>query len=209
MGLTREIRKGCVLEMEEKKVKKINVGYLLGLVLGPVAVVALFYLIGYLFFKDGGYGAVVCFMVPPMAAIAWYIFAGRQFYKSGVKKLERAMDEQGLARNQTFNGRGCTVCLDMDRGMVGLAFFWNPFTYYILPASRIGKTWVDDGCMGAGVMKGSSQVSFLFQVDDVKVRVYTFSSNRRWRMDSDYILTGISKADLMVEAIESAKGRVG
>ncbi len=194
--------------MEEKTVKNINMGYLLGYILGPIAVVVLCYAIGNVCFHDGGVGAVVCFMGAPLLAALWYIFAGKMFYKSAVKKMEAAMDAQGLTRNQTFNGRGCTVCIDMDKGMVGLAFFWNPFTHYIIPASRIGETWVDDGCHGAGIMKGSSQVSFLFRVDGVKVRVYTFSSNRRWRMDSDYILTGISKADLMVEAIAAAKGQV-
>ena len=45
----------------------------------------------------------------------------------------------------------------------------------------------------------------LFKVDDVKIRVNTFTSNQRWRMDSDYILTGISKADMMAKVIEEAK----
>lgn len=193
--------------MKTEKVQKINWVYLLGYILGPIAVVALSYLIGYLLFADGGTGAVVCFMGAPMLAVVWYIFAGRQFYKMGVKKMEAAMDEQGLIRNQTFNGRGCTVCVDLNKGMLGLAFFWNPFRQYVIPASRVGNAWVDDGCHGAGVMQGSSQVSFLFQVDQAKVRVYTFSSNKRWRMDSDYILTGISKADKMVEVLEQAKSK--
>ncbi len=192
-----------------ERVQKKNIGYLLGYILGPIALAAVCFVIGNIFFPDGGTGAVVCFMVPPFLALAWYIFAGKAFYKSGVKKLESAMDAQGLTRNQTFEGRGCTVIVDLGKGVLGLVFFWNPFRQYILPASRITKTRVDDGCHGAGVMQGSSQVSFLFTVDDVTVRVNTFTSNRRWRMDSDYILTGVSKADKMVEVLEAAKGRVG
>ena len=42
-------------------------------------------------------------------------------------------------------------------------------------------------------------------VDDIKIHVDTFTSNQRFRMDSDYILTGISKADMMVKMIEEAK----
>lgn len=67
------------------------------------------------------------------------------------------------------------------------------------------KAWVDDGLSGAGFMAGSSRVSFLFIIDGIKVRVDTFTSNQRFKMDSDYILTGISKADMMVEMIEKAK----
>ncbi len=190
-----------------EKVQKKNMGYMLGYILGPAALVALCFAVGYFCFRDGGMGAVVCFMGAPALAVAWYILAGRMFYKSAVKKLESAMDGQGLTRNQTFQGKGCTVIVDLGKGVMGLAFFWNPFKQYILPANRITKAWVDDGCHGAGIMKGSSQVSFLFNVDDVTVRVYTFTSNRRWRMDSDYILTGVSKADKMVEVLETARSR--
>ena len=193
--------------MNTDKVQKINWGYLLGYILGPALVVALCGFIGVKLFAEGGTGAVVCFMGVPIVAVVWYVAAGRVFYKMGVKKLDKAMDAQGLVRNQTFNGRGCTVCVDLNQGVLGLVFFWNPFCQYILPASRVGKAWVDDGGHGKGVMRGSSQVSFLFQVDEVKVRVYTFTSNRRWRMDSDYILTGISKADKMVAVLEAAKSK--
>ena len=58
-----------------------------------------------------------------------------------------------------------------------------------------------------GPLAGSSRVSFLFTIDGVRIRVNTFTSNKRWRMDSDYILTGISKADMMAEVLEEAKGR--
>lgn len=59
--------------------------------------------------------------------------------------------------------------------------------------------------MGSGFMEGSSRVSFLFTIDDIKVRVDTFTSNQRFRMDDKHILTGISKADMMVKSIEEAK----
>ena len=193
--------------MKTEKVQKINWGYLLGYILGPALVAGLSILLGSKLFTEGGTGAVVCFMVVPIVAVLFYIVAGRLFYKAGVKKMEKAMDSQGLTRNQTFNGRGCTVCVDLNKGMLGLAFFWNPFRQYIIPASRVDKARVDDGGHGKGVMRGSSQVSFLFQVDAVTVRVYTFTSNRRWRMDSDYILTGISKADKMVAVLEAAKSK--
>lgn len=52
---------------------------------------------------------------------------------------------------------------------------------------------------------GSSRVSFLFILDGIKIRVDTFTSNQRFRMDSNYILTGISKADMVVKTIEEAR----
>ncbi len=86
--------------------------------------------------------------------------------------------------------------------------FWNPFEPYIVSANRVTKTWVDDGKSGFGIFEGSGRVSFLFTIDDTKIRVNTFTSNTRWRMDSEYILTGISKADMMVEVLENARKKV-
>ena len=115
------------------------------------------------------------------------------------------MDEKGFNRKQTFYGKGKVVIIDTDKGQIGLVFFWNPFKTYIIPASKVSKAWVDDGKGGIGFLEGSSRVSFLFTVDDIKIRVDTFTSNQRFRMDSDYILTGISKADMMVKMIEEAR----
>ena len=70
----------------------------------------------------------------------------------------------------------------------------------ILPANRITNLWVDDGKM----LGGSSGVSFLFIIDGVKVRVNTFTSNKIWSMNSNYIREGISKAETMVENLRRA-----
>ena len=114
------------------------------------------------------------------------------------------LDAQGFVRNHTFNADGCTVAVDLKAGKIAVLFRWNPGKVYVRPAGSITKVWVDDGRGGAGFLEGSSRVSFLFTVEGMTIRVNTFTSNKRWKMDSDYILTGISKADLMVEALQAA-----
>ncbi len=52
-------------------------------------------------------------------------------------------------------------------------------------------------------------MSLFFVVDGVRIRVDTFASNKRWRMDSDYIRTGISKAERMVGVLEDARKKTG
>lgn len=193
--------------MESNKIKKISVPYLLAYILVPAAVTALCFLISALYFPKGTMAAIL-FMCPSSLSILWWALGGRLIYKQQKKKLEQELDQSGFSRNHTFNGNGCTVVVDAAHGNIALLFFWNPFQRYVFPASRITKTWVDDGRGGKGFMEGSSQVSFLFIVDGVKVRVYTFTSNKRWRMDSSYILTGISKADLMVKVLETARSKV-
>ena len=151
--------------------------------------------------------AVVLFMGPTTLSVIWWIFGGRTIYKQNQKKLEKQLNESGFERNHTFYGDGSMIVVDVTNGKIALLFFWNPFENFILPASRITKTWVDDGRSGAGIFEGSGRVSFLFTIDNIKVRVNTFTSNQRWRMDSDYILTGISKADMMVNVLEEARSK--
>lgn len=191
--------------MEDGKIKKINTLYMLGYILGPILLCALSFLIGYIFFKDGGTGAVIFFMGPCFIAFIWWVFAGTFLFKRKIKAFEADLDSLGVSRNQTFYGKGKFVVLDLVTGQMGLVFFWNPFVSYLVPATRVEKAWVDDGRMGKGFMEGSSRVRFLFIMDDIKVSVDTFTSNQRFRMDSDYILKGISKADMMVKTIEAAK----
>ncbi len=192
--------------MENIKVKKVNVVYLLSYIFAPILICAICFGIGMKFFPKGNM-AVVLFMGPSILSFIWWAFGGRTIYKKNQKKLEQQLNESGFERNHTFYGNGSMIVVDIVNGKIALLFFWNPFENFVLPASRITKTWVDDGKSGIGIMEGSGRVSFLFTVDDVKVRINTFTSNQRFRMDSEYILTGISKADMMVNVLEEARGK--
>lgn len=187
-----------------EQIKKTNVLYLLLYLLVPVAVIVV---CGFLYAKffPAGTMAPIFSMAPTLLAAVWWLAGGRFIYKRNQKKLNEELKKKGFVANNTFNGRGCYVAVDAQHGEIALLFFWNPFQGAVLPASRISKVWVDDGASGSGVMRGSSRVSFLFKLDGVKVRVDTFTSNKRWNMDSNYILTGISKADMMAQVLEEAR----
>lgn len=193
--------------MENEKIKKINVLYLLAYIFVPILVCALCFGISALYFPKGDMAAILI-MVPSFLSVIWWIFGGRLIYKKNQKKLEKKLEQSGFERNHTFYGRGSMVVVDIVNGKIAILFFWNPFQSFVLPASRITKTWVDDGRSGSGFLEGSSRVSFLFNIDSVKIRVDTFTSNQRWRMDSNYILNGISKADMMVNVLETARSKV-
>ena len=193
--------------MNSETVKKLNVPYLLSYILAPAAVTALCFFLGYTFFHDGGAGAAILFMVPPALSVLWWALGGKMIFKGKRKKLMNELERSGFLPNHTFDSDICTVVVDVEHGKIALIFFWNPFQNYVLPASRISKIWTDDGKTGMGPLAGSSRVSFLFTVDGIRIRVNTFTSNKRWRMDSDYILTGISKADMMAGVLTEAKER--
>lgn len=189
------------------KVKKINYAYLLGYIFIPLIAAAVSITIGYFFFHDGGMGAVVCFFAIPFAAVLWWIFAGRNIYKLGKKRMIKQLDEMGIDRRQIFYSDGCVVSLDAEKGKIGLLFFWNPFAVQVAPAGRVTRAWTDDGAAGPGIMRGTSRVSFLFELDGIRIRVNTFISNQRWKMNDQRVLEGISKADLWVQVLEQAQRR--
>ncbi len=191
--------------MQHEKVQKIDLVYLLGYIFIPLLICTISIETGLLCFSHGGTGAVITFMVFPILAAIWWIFAGSFIFRKHTRAFEKEFSAAGYKRNNTFYGRGKTVILDVDQGMLGICFYWNPWKSYILPAARVTKAWTDDGKRGSGFMEGSQQVSFVFIIDDVTVRVNTFTSNQRFRMDDKRILTGISKADMMVKCIEDAK----
>lgn len=195
-----------VFKMKNQKMKKINILYLLGYIFVPIIICALCFTIGIIYFPKGTM-AVILFMVPTFLTVIWWCFAGKFIYKRKQKEFEKWLDDNKFERNQTFYGSGNMVVVDMIHGKIGLLFFWNPFQNYIVSAKKIEKAWVDDGKSGAGIFAGSGRVSFLFMIDGIKIRINTFTSNQRWRMDSEYILTGISKADMMVKVLEEAKSK--
>lgn len=189
------------------RVRKVNCAYLLGYIFIPFAAAALSVFIGWQFFRYIGTGAVVCFIAVPAAAVLWWIFAGNIIYKQGQKRMLRQLDEAGIDRRQIFYSDGCVVSVDMEQGKLGMIFFWNPFDVQVVPAGRVTKAWADDGAFGAGFTRGTSRVSFLFLLNGIKIRVNTFTSNQRWKMNDPKVLEGISKADRWVEVLDVTRQR--
>lgn len=189
--------------MEYEKIKKVNLLYALGYIFAPMLISVICFWLSAQFFEEGTM-ATILIMGPTFLSIAWWCFGGKILYKQAQKKLTAELDQMGFQRNHTFYGSSNMVAIDVTNGKIALLFFWNPFQNFVISASRVSKAWVDDGRSGTGFMAGSSRVSFIFDVDGVKIRVNTFTSNQRWRMDSNYILTGISKADMMVKILEEA-----
>lgn len=184
-----------------EKMQKINPLYLILNIFGPVAVMVLAVALGVMLPEQVG---LILSILGVGLAVAWWGFLGRKFYDKTKGRTLAGLEETGFVPNHTFNADGCTVVVDLVHAQVALLFRWNPTKAYVRPASALSNVCVDDGRGGAGFLEGSSRVSFLFTVDGMKIRVNTFTSNKRWRMDSDYILTGISKADLMAETLIGA-----
>ena len=191
--------------MNQKSIQRINPAYLLLTIFVPLVLIFGLGFIGATRFREGGVGAVIFLMCPTAVSVVWWIFGPTTIWRIQKKAMEKKLDQEGFTRNQTFYGSSHTVVVDIRKGRIALLFFWNPFVPYILPASRVAKAWTDDGAAGSGFMRGTSRVSFLFLIDGIKIRVNTFTSNQRWKMNDEHVLTGISKADMWVQVLAEAK----
>ena len=190
---------------EGQKLKKVNLLYLLAYILLPVVILVMCAILVFRLVESSSVGAILLTALV-ILAVFWWSFLGEALYDKGQAKRMKALDEQGFVRNHTFTSDGCTVAVDLVHKQLAMMFRWNPGKTFVVPAGHITKAWVDDGSGGSGFLNGTSRVSFVFLVDGVKIRVNTFISNRRWRLESDNVLTGISKADVMVEVLNAAAG---
>lgn len=188
-------------------VRKFNPVYLLAYIFVPILISGLCIWLAFTLFPHGGTGAAILTMGPSLLSVAWWIGGGRFLYGRAKKRMEKLLKEQGIQANQVFYSRGWSIFADVAGGKIGLVSFWNPTKIFLIPASRIEKTWTDDGIGGVGIFKGSSRVSFLLQIDNANVRVDTFLSNKRFPPDNSHVLDGISKADTWLEILEAARSK--
>lgn len=184
-----------------ENIKKIDPLYLLVHILAPFVALIAAVALGVALPRQ--FGTILSILGVGFAFL-WWAYLERKLYEMRRDKTLDALKTEGFTPNHTFNADGCTLVVDLERGKVALVFRWNPGKAYVRPANAITGLRVDDGRSGAGFLEGSSRVRFFFDLESTKIKVNTFTSNKRWRMDSDYILTGISKADVMVEALAAA-----
>lgn len=188
--------------MKIEPVDKVYVTRLILFILLPVAVLAACVVVS--FTVEVPEPVLVSLIFGPFVfAALWWIIGGKWIHRQNLKKTSRQLREleaSGFVANYVFNG-ACVVRIDMAHRNVALQFGWNPGQCYVVPAGRITRAWVEDGKHGKWFFEGTRKVSFLFMVDGIKVKVPTFFSTQRYSMVSDEVLTGISKAEVMVEAI--------
>lgn len=188
--------------MEQEKIKKVNVGYLLATIFIPIIVMMLLTTISVLASTlISSTVASFIIMIALLGAILYWVLGTKNSFNKKKEAKLKELDNSGFVRNHTFNSDTSTVAVDIANGKIAIFFKWNPKQLYVLPASRITKMWTDDG----KTIGGTSRVSFLFIVDGIKIRVNTFVSNKIWSMKSANVLEAISKADMMVEALKAAQ----
>ncbi len=177
-----------------QELKKINPVYAVGFYAGCVA---LFVIIVSLLETVGS----VVFAYLGLVPLALSIWGPTLFFKAKVKKAKEDLASAGFTVNYTFNGRTVNFYMDFTKGQMAFIYKYNPFVYTILPLSEAKNPRVNDFKAGKGFMEGSNMVALEFDVQGKRQRIHTFTSNKRFTMNSKEILDGISKADMMCERI--------
>lgn len=189
-----------------ERIQKVDALYLLGNIFIPLIGAIVINVVGALFL--GSFG-IMLGLAAMLFAILWWAILGKSVYNKGKESKLSELDDSGFVRNHTFLGDGCTVAIDIEHKQIALLFRWNPKKVYIRPASALSRVHTEDGKTGSGVFAGSARVRFCFVVEQIRINVNTFTSNQRFPMNSEHILTGISKADMVVEALVAAGATAG
>ena len=89
--------------MENKKIEKRSLPYVLSYILVPALIITICWLLWSTVFTKGNMAVVIGLCIP-FLCILWWMFAGRLIYSQKQKKLVRELDQRGFVRNQTFHG---------------------------------------------------------------------------------------------------------
>lgn len=129
-----------------------------------------------------------------------YLLGHKMIFKATQLKMKKQLETMEI--DQVFYGKASIVAIDQTNDKIVLTFAYNPFKIYTLPLSSITRAYTKDYKSGSGIFEGTMQVAFLFEIDSQTVKINTLTAHRqKLRMDSEEVLTGISKADAMVEIL--------
>lgn len=193
-------------------IRKVNLAYatwLISFILIPIAVLLACMIVS--FTVEMGEKQLIALIAGSfLFAFLWYCVGGwliqkRTAQKTGSQLME--LKRSGFTAGYTFNS-SCVVMIDEEQRKIALQFGFNPYQCYLRPAEQITDVWVDEGRRGIWFMQGSRKVSVVFVIDGVKVKIPVFYSLQRYSMDSNEVLTGICKADVLCEALNKVRKQV-
>lgn len=172
--------------------KKYNYGYMIGIPLVLVMLVILGVTVK---------GLAMCMLVGLVGFILFFLING-VIYKITLRKMSKQLE--GMEISQVFSGANSRMAIDTENNKIVLTFAWNPLKIYTMQLSNITSAKTCDYKSGSGIFEGTMRVAFIFEIDGIKVVINTFiAQGQKFGMDSNEVLTGIAKADAMVEILTS------
>ena len=189
--------KGLTTTMKNQKIVRYNIIYMVLVHLIPIALC-----IGVFALRLSEPVSITL----ALACFGLLIFGERIIFWFKQKSVEKELNALGFSKNYTFSASSSILYIDINNGNIAMACRWNPFKLFVVSAKNITEAKTEDCRSGKGMMEGTNAVRFMFKIDGKKYRVYTFRSNKqRYAMNSQEVLTGISKADSAVEYLLQAQ----
>ena len=116
-----------------------------------------------------------------------------------VKQTAKELSSVPYHFNSSFKGRGGTLYIDVENGMIGFISAYNPKVLQIFNATRIDKIDVI-----ASTLTG---IRFLFYLDGQKIVMPTLLSNRMISTKSGVGAEAVSKANTFANLLRAAKAQ--
>lgn len=138
-----------------------------------------------------------------------YVFAMYFTFRNDIsnkimkKTVAKHEAEQGFMNSATFTSYKAIVKIDVTTGRFAYVAWMNPWEFQVFSFAEVEK--IESGYR-PGPFGGTNYIYFDFYYKGKRVRIPTFVAiHGMFRMDSQQVLDGISKADAYAELLKQAK----
>lgn len=134
------------------------------------------------------------------AFILCLLFYQRLLYWAGKKMTLNYLKRQNFIPNQVFYSHNLSTYVDLKNGKIGVLLKWNPLHPYIVDASQLKEAHTD-----MPESRSTRSVTFSYTLYNTSFVSFVFLSKHYYNTQSNKVLEAISKADLMVDSLLTAK----
>lgn len=118
-----------------------------------------------------------------------------------VKRTAKGIHDLPYRFDSSFRGRGGTLYIDVENGVIGFISAYNPLKIQIFSASRLSKMKT--------IASAWTGIRFVFYIDGKKVSMPTLLTNKVVSTKTGIGAEAVSKADTFVELLQAAKSQAG
>ncbi len=181
-----------------QKVSRFNIIYFSLFVLLPLIIYSA------MIFAGWYYWILELLIAGGIVFLLYNLFAYKIISKIQRYTNEKQLNDMGFIQNFAYNEKTSNLYIDLNTSRVAMFFFFNPKLQFVSP-EVFSKFKIRDFKSGVGVFAGTKNVAFDFKIEDSRFRFYTFTSNARWKMTSNYVVDAISEAEEVISFFEESK----
>ncbi len=182
----------------KQKVSKFNIIYFSTIVLLPLLLSVA------LIFAGWYYWILELLITGGVIFLLYHCFGFGIIAKIQRRINEKKLNEMGFVQNYAYNEKTSNLYIDVNSGKIAMFFFFNPQIQFVEPES-LSNFKVRDFKSGVGVFAGTKCVAFDFKIENHRFRFRTFTSNARWKMDSNYVVDAIEEAEEVIYFFENPR----